>query len=303
MSRLRLKLDLTSILILLTFGVLLPVLLSAAVGIVALVVTGTTSGIVIGVLVICFTAAAAGSAVAAAVLTARKARLARLQSDFIANVTHELKTPLSSIRLHAQTLQSGLLADDARQTAACLDTIRRETEWLDTMLDKVLTWRAAAGDMWPMTWRIQPLSAAVRAAIARFRTLIPDGEVDLVFTDRGRNAVRHDPDALEAVVLNLLTNADNKNTGPDKRIEVTIRDEGEMAVITVCDNGPGFPRGAEKRIFQPFYRATDDGGGVGLGLAIARHVVDRHGGTIRAANEEAGGARFTIELPTVRSAS
>ena len=93
-----------------------------------------------------FTAAAIGGAIILYVLLGRRARLVRLQSDLLANVTHELRTPLAAIRMHAQTLQSGLLEADPARAADCLETIVRETEWLDAMIERVLSWRAAAKD-------------------------------------------------------------------------------------------------------------------------------------------------------------
>lgn len=303
MGRWRLKLDLTSVIVLIAVGVLLPVLLSTAAGITALFVVDSPGGIITGVMVICFTVAAGGSALVAVVLTARKARLARLQADFIANITHELRTPLSSIRLHTQTLQSGLLVDDPESAKECLSSIARETEWLDVMMDKVLTWRAAAGDMLPLEWVEQPVEPAVSAALERFRSMVPPDGMDLAFENASRQSVRHDPGALNAVILNLLTNAYN-NMGEVKIIRVAIRDEGHEVVITVRDNGVGILPADAERIFQPFYRVKllggGDSGGVGLGLAVVRYVINRHGGVIRASSAEPEGSVFTIRLPAVR---
>lgn len=300
MKRLRLNLSLTSVIVLIAVGVLVPVMLATGVGIVALVLARDAGGIVTGVLVICFAAAAAGSALIATVLTARKARLARLQADFLATVTHELRTPLSAIRLYAQTLQSGVLNGDSAQAAACVATILRETEWLDVLLDKVLTWRASARDMLPLTMGTGAVTPAVDRAVTRFRSMVEAGDMVLTVSLESRLPVRHDPKAVEAVVLNLLTNA-YKYTGAGKRIDVRTSDEPAGAVIEVRDNGVGLAPADTARIFRPFYRVTQqDGeapGGIGLGLTIARHVVLKHGGTIRVDSRPGEGAAFTIRLP------
>ncbi len=306
MQPLRLNLDFKAVILWLTVGVLMPVMLSTAAGIVAIVFADDAGGIVTGVLIICFTAAAAGSALVAVVIMARKARLARLQSDFIANVTHEFRTPLSNIRLHTQTLQSGIVAGNNELTAECLSTILRETEWLDTMLDKVLTWRASAGDMLPLEPVIQPVSQAVNEAVERFQSMVPAGEVTLSVIGCSRLDVRHDIKALNSVLLNLLTNA-YKNTGNNKRIEISLRDDQDVVVIAVRDNGLGLSHVNTESIFEPFHRnphpAGSDSSGVGLGLAIARYIVHRHGGAIQAANAKTQGAIFTIRLPACKGTS
>ena len=301
MKRYQLNLNLTGVIVLVAVGVLLPVRLSTAVGIVALVISRDTGGIISDVLVISFTMAAAGSALIAVVLTSKKARLARRQADFLANVSHEFRTPLSAIRLYTQTLQSGQLADDPQKSAKCLATILRETEWLDVMIDRVLTWRAASRDMMPLNMEMQPISQAVTNALERFRGMVEPGELDLSVSIDSRLRVRHDPDALNSVVLNLLTNA-YKYTGKDKRISVTTCDEDQQALIEVCDNGIGLTPYEIKHVFQAFYRAErQDGGspsGAGLGLAIARHLVNLHGGTITADSRQEQGSTFTIRLPS-----
>ena len=305
MNRLHLNLDLTSVIVMIAVGVLLPVLLSTAVGIVALVLARDAGGIVTGVLVISFAVAALGSALVTVVLTGKKARLARRQADFVANVSHELRTPLSAIRLYAQTLQSGKLAGEPDRTDACVATILRETAWLEGVIDQVLTWRASSRDMLPL--ELQPLSvaAALRDAVARFETMIEPGRVALTCTLETRLPVAHDARAMQAVVLNLLTNA-YKYTGEDKRIDLLARDEEHRVVIEVRDNGIGLSPAEMKRVFQPFYRTRrpeSGASGTGLGLAIARYLVTRQGGTLSVASERGRGSTFILSLPEAAGAS
>jgi signal transduction histidine kinase len=254
--------------------------------------------------VISFTAAAAGSALITVVLTGRKARLARRQADFVANVSHEFRTPLSAIKLYAQTLQSGKLAGDAEQTAQCLATILRETEWLDVMIDRVLTWRASSKDMLPLEQVTKPVTRAVLDAVERFRSMVGPDDIAFSTSIDSTLDVRHDANALTAVVLNLLTNA-YKYTGGDKRIELRIRDEAHSVLIELQDNGMGMTEAEQKRVFQPFYRAGRQGdaaSGVGLGLAIAHYIVRRHHGTIAVRSTEGEGSTFTIRLPSASEA-
>lgn len=301
MKRLHLNLDLTSIIVLIAVGVLLPVMLSTAAGIVALVIAEDAGDIVTGVLMISFTVTAAGCALITVVLTSRKARLARRQADFVANVSHEFRTPLSAIRLYTQTLQSGNLESDPGRTAECLATILRETEWLDAMVDRVLTWRASSRDMLPLNKVSRPVSSAVNDALARFRSMVDPETLTLDVSVQTHLPVLHDGSALGAAVLNLLTNA-YKYTDEPHRIELNARDDDGQVVIEVRDNGIGLAPAEAKRVFQPFYRARRADGsetsGAGLGLAITRHLVRRHDGTIDVSSEKDVGSTFTIRLPT-----
>jgi len=299
-KRFHLNLDLSSVIVVIAVGVLLPVLLSTAVGIVALVFARDAGGIVTGVLVICFAIAATGSALITVILASKKARLARLQSDFIASVSHEFRTPLSAIRLYAQTLQSGKLDNDPEQMGRCLATILRETEWLDVMVDRVLTWRASSKDILELSPEPAPVAQAVNGAVERFQSMVDPGGMALDVTIDSHRPVRHDARALNAVVLNLLTNA-YKYTGEDKRIHVRVRDADEDVVIAVEDNGMGLTEAEMKHVFQPFYRAHgpdgEERGGVGLGLAIAQYLVDRQKGQMSVDSVKGGGTTFVIRFP------
>ena len=170
------------------------------------------------------------------------------------------------------------------------------------MIDRVLTWRASSRDMLPLRMQTRPVTQAVDEAVRRFTEMIGPEEVDFSSTTDSRLKVRHDAKALNAVVLNLLINA-YKYTGANKRIELSVRDEGNQVLIAVRDNGRGMGRAELKRVFQPFYRAepTDGGqtGGVGLGLPIARYLIGRHEGGIDVQSEKGRGATFTISLPAV----
>ena len=305
MKRVPLNLDLTSVILVIAAGVLLPVLLSTATGIVALVIARDAGGIVTGVLVISFAVTALGSALVTVVLAGRKARLARLQADFVAGISHEFRTPLSAIRLYAQTLQSGRLSNDAEATERCLSTILRETQWLDVVVEQILTWRAAARDLVPLEMDVRSTTPALRGAAQRFSSMVEPGEVDLACSLESKGLVRHDPQALEGVILNLLTNA-YKYTGSEKRIRLSSRDENSQVLIEVEDNGAGLSPAETRHIFRAFYRARhpeqDRPAGTGLGLAVARYLVNQQGGTISVSSEKGRGATFFLRFPRATAA-
>ena len=299
-KRLRRNLRLTSAIVLLAVGVLLPVLLSTLVGIITLVSGDISYNLILGILTIAFTSAAIGSAIMVTVLLSRRARTARLQSDFLANITHELRTPLSSIRMYAQTLQSGVLEQDPARMATSIDTIIRETEWLETLIDRVLTWRTAAKDQIELDMVVEPIGPAVADAGQRFVRMLPPGEVDFVQQIESQALVRHDSRAIGSIVLNLLSNA-YKYTEEDKRIRLELEDGQDEVIIRVEDNGPGIPKREHGRMFDPFYRVEAPGrsstSGAGLGLAIVRHMVREHEGAVSVESEADKGATFLIHLP------
>lgn len=298
-DRIRRSLSLVPPIVTLSVGVVLPILLSTAAGIFAIVAGESSLTLILGILVVCFTAAAIGGAAILYVLLGRRARLVRLQSDLLANVTHELRTPLAGIRVHAQTLQSGLLQSEPERAAESLRSIVRETEWLDAMVDRVLSWRAAARDRGLVHEVTGPVRPVVEEAVARFQRMVPPDEVRLRCSCESDGAVRHDPDSLGQALLNLLLNA-HKYSSPPRRIAVEISEEGPWVVIGVEDNGIGIPAREVRRIFEPFYRVGAAAGrvsGAGLGLAIVHHAVKAHGGTITVDSKEGSGSRFSVRLP------
>jgi signal transduction histidine kinase len=294
------NLSLTGVIVTLAVGVMLPVVLSTSVGIVSIALGEKTNNLVMGVLVICFAVASIGGAVTATVLLSRKARTARLQSDFLANVSHELRTPLSAIRMYAQMLQTGRLSDDPKKVEQSLGIIVRETEWLETMIDQVLTWRSAAKDRVVLELHLEPVAGAVNRALERFSLLTAPGEVALTADVSTTAPVAHDANGVVTVMVNLLINA-YKYTGEDKKIGVRAVDLDDEVVLEVEDNGIGIASKDRRRIFEPFYRTDDKlrakSSGAGLGLAISKALVIAHGGTIEAHPGEGGGTRMTVRLP------
>ena len=300
------SMSLTGAIVALAVGVIFPVLSSTSLGIVLLAIGESSKETVFGVLVLSFAAAAFGSAIVVTVLLGRRARLARLQTDFTANITHELRTPLAAIRMYTQTLQLGRLDGNAPKTAESLETILRETEWLETMIDRVLSWRTASEDRDALEMRRAPLSESVRGAISRFERMVSPGEVALDVDLCSVTPVDHDENGIASVTLNLLINA-YKYTGTKKEIRVSVLDTGEFVELAVADNGIGIPKNEVGRIFEPFYRIETrlrgKSCGAGLGLAIVRHLALAHHGEVYVESEEGVGSRFSVRLPAAKGES
>lgn len=296
------EMSLTGIIIALSVGVLLPVLLSTALGIVTLAMGEDSNPIVTGVLIVSFAAAALGSIVTVTVLLSKRARTARMQADLLANVSHDLRTPLSSIRMYAQTILGGQLKDDPDRMQQSLDTIIRETKWLDSMVDRLLTWRAAAKDRIDLQMELRPLRGSVETALHRFQSMLPEGEVELSLDIASQTLVRHDSQAIGSILLNLLINAFKYST-PPKKISVSVKDHARQVAISVADNGIGIPSKEMRQIFEPFYRLdsklTSKSSGAGLGLAIVAHLVKAHKGEVLVESKEGQGSTFTVLLPCI----
>jgi len=233
----------------------------------------------------------------------REARLARLQTDFVNKVSHDLRTPLTSIRMFVETLQMGRLPDPARQAEA-LAIIADETARLSQLISRLLDW--ARMESGRRRYVLEPADVAdvVDEALDAFEPQLLNHPADVRReVARGLPRVRADRKALVDALLNLLQNA-YKYTGPEKRIAVSARAEGPTVLVTVSDNGPGIPATDHKRIFDKFYRAKDPLDrtieGSGLGLSMVKHIVQAHGGRITVASQPGAGAAFTIALPAAQ---
>ncbi|MBI5014569.1 MAG: HAMP domain-containing histidine kinase [Deltaproteobacteria bacterium] len=300
------SLSLTGAIVALSTGVLVPVLLSTSVGIVTLVLGESSESILIGVLTVSFAAAALGGVAVVTWLLSRRARIARLQADLLANVSHDLRTPVTSIRMYAQTLLMGRLSQDPVRTQESLETIVRQTEWLEAMIDRVLTWRAAVRDRDALDPKVEPVGEAVEQAVARFGRMIPPDEARVTLHVETAVPVRHDRDAVGSIVLNLLLNAYKYSHAPREiRVEVLDQERLGRVLIAVEDNGVGIPRNELSRVFDPFYRLVPRregaASGAGLGLAIVRYFARAQGGDVYVESEEGRGSRFVITLPVARA--
>ncbi len=296
------NLRLTKPIVLLSSGVLFPVLLSTTVGILSIVFGERSLDFILGVLAVSLTSAAIGFGVVVTVLLGRRARAARYQADLLGNVSHELKTPLAAIRLYGQTLQSGVLDDQPDRVRQCADSIVRETEWLSVLIERLLSWRSAARDRENLQFIDAPLGPVLTEVADRFARMVSPDAVAFTVNLEATQAVHHDPSAIASVVLNLLTNA-WKYTGERKAIQLTSRDAPGQVIILVQDNGIGIPTKELSRIFEAFHRvqstALQSSAGTGLGLAIANHMIDAHGGTISVSSKEGLGSLFSVTLPAL----
>jgi two-component system phosphate regulon sensor histidine kinase PhoR len=239
----------------------------------------------------------------------REIKLSRLQTDFVSSVSHDLRTPLTSIRLFVETLQSGRLQDPAK-VGECLDLLALETERLNRMIERVLDWaRMEAGRRIYQFEAVPPHQIATDAlrALRSQRLLAAEPDPIEVYVPPDLPDVRVDQDAIVEAMLNLLQNA-VKHTSPPRRIVLRGLALGRWVALSVEDNGPGIAKRDRRRIFEKFYQvdtrlSSPTQGkverGSGLGLSIVRSVARAHGGRVELQSEVGRGSRFTLWLPTV----
>ncbi len=280
--------------------VFVPAALMLAVGVLILVFGAAPRDYVFGVLILALVATTVGGTAATLMVVQREARVARLQTDFVNKVSHDLRTPLTSIRMFVETLQLGRLQDPERQREA-LEIISEETGRLSGLINRLLDWARMESGRRTYQFTPQRVAPIVDAALQAFepQRLSHPAEVRRVI-EPGLPPVMADREALSGALLDLLNNA-HKYTGPEKVITVGAARSGPTVLITVSDNGPGIALPDQKRIFDKFYRARDPLErtieGSGLGLAMVKHIVVAHGGRISVASEVGHGATFTVALP------
>jgi signal transduction histidine kinase len=234
----------------------------------------------------------------AASLNAMLARLERSYQDqrrFVADASHELRTPVAIVRGNVELLSRGSLCEaDAHES---LNMIEDEALRMTRLLDELLSLARLEG----ASRHFQPLEARTLldeiAAAARAlgdRKVGVDGPSGLWISG--------DPDLLKQALLNIARNS-IAHTEPGGHLTMVCSAVGNRVMLSVTDDGPGIPPDDLERIFDRFFRTggprPEDSGGAGLGLAITSRLVDLHDGEIRAENVEPTGARFTIELPRI----
>lgn len=234
----------------------------------------------------------------------REGRLASLRSQFVSSVSHELKTPISTIRACAELMDMGRVEGE-RATSEYLKTIIGESERLSRLVDGVLDFSRI--EQGKRTYRFRPvaLDEIVRSAVQALAYPLAQGGFELRLAADCVPPVKGDRAALEQVIINLLTNA-MKYSGDRREIDVSVKPQGEQAVIRVQDHGVGIAPEEQRRIFERFYRAPgQDGGnvpGAGLGLTLVDHVVKAHGGQVTVESQPGEGSVFSIVLPVAEGA-
>ncbi len=229
-------------------------------------------------------------------------QLAARKTDFVSNVSHELKTPLTSIRMFSELLE-GSESYDSEQTRKYSGVISKESARLTRLINRLLDFSQLDRGEMKLREDTVDLGELVQETVDNYRPQIEaEGlELELSIGPALPVYIKGDEDALSQVLVNLFSNAE-KYAASGAKIEVDLENAGDDSVqVSVRDRGPGISKHHQRRIFEKFYRADESISsgieGSGIGLALCRQIIDKHGGEIRYSKREGGGSTFSIELP------
>jgi two-component system phosphate regulon sensor histidine kinase PhoR len=235
----------------------------------------------------------------------RERRMSAIKSDFVANVSHELKTPLALVRMFGEMLQSGRVTTDEKRQEY-LEVIVRESERLSALIENVLDFAKVERGGKAYELAEGSVAQAVTDAVHmyRYRAEREGVEIELRCADDLPPA-RIDERAIGLALINLVDNALKYGKGT-KTVTVQVQMRGRDVAVSVSDQGPGVPPEERQKIFERFVRgeATRRQSGVrgsGIGLALVKHVAESHGGRAWVEAEPSGGARFLFTVPALRN--
>ena len=226
-------------------------------------------------------------------------KLEETRREFIANVSHELKTPLTNIKGYAETLLGGAL-NDSSVASQFVKKIEKNAVELQNLVEDIMELSRIESGNLEMKTSIVDLSEAVKSMYDDFCDLLKTKKLTFKNLIEETFFLKVAPKALKQILSNLLDNA-VKYTPRDGIISISAEKENNFCYVFVTDTGNGIPEKDLNRIFERFYQVDKPSakklGGTGLGLAIVKHLVQAHGGMVNVKNNPSGGAQFSFTLP------
>jgi two-component system sensor histidine kinase SenX3 len=225
-------------------------------------------------------------------------RVEAVRRDFVANVSHELKTPVGALSLLAETIQDA--ADDPEAVTRFAGRMQHEAARLNYLVQDLITLSRIQGADEVPTPSPVPVDDAIHEAVDRCNTKAASKDITLVAGGTEGLSIWGDEELLVTALRNLIDNA-VAYSPEHTRVVVSVRPAGDSVEVSVSDQGIGIPDGALERIFERFFRVdaarSRATGGTGLGLAIVKHVAVAHGGEVTVWSKEGSGSTFTLRLP------
>ena len=229
-----------------------------------------------------------------------ESEVSRMKSEFVSNVSHELKTPLALIRMFGETLDAGIVTDEKKRREF-YSIIRKESERLSHLINNVLDFSRMDTGAKEYYFEESDLVIVVKSSLEAYKFHVRENgfEIESELPDEAV-MIEMDKDAISQALLNLLSNA-VKYSDERKYIKVEVVRNSSTALISVVDHGVGIAKEELKKIFEKFYRVPAPRGeekrGSGLGLTLVKHIVEAHGGTIEVESEVGEGSKFTLRIP------
>jgi two-component system sensor histidine kinase SenX3 len=232
-------------------------------------------------------------------------RVEAIRRDFVANVSHELKTPVGAMSLLAETIEGA--ADDPEAVRRFAGRMQTEAVRLTNLVHDLITLARVQNDEPLPELRPVALDDVGAEALDRCRLKASSREIDLATGGQPGLKVRGDEELLTTALRNLIDNAVAYSPEGTRVVVATRQSDDDHVEISVTDQGIGIPEADLERIFERFYRVdparSRQTGGTGLGLAIVKHVATKHGGEVKVWSKEGSGSTFTLRLPLLRSSS
>jgi len=232
----------------------------------------------------------------------KQKKLSDIKNDFINNMTHEFKTPISTIQLACEVINDASVEKTPASMSNYIKMIKDENKRLSVLVENVL--QTAILDRGEFKLRISDVDVhnVIEQAISNVRLMVEKKEGEIITSLNAKTFVlKADRVHLVNIVYNLIDNA-LKYSGEKPEIRIETKNEGGKILVSVSDNGIGISRENQKKVFEKFYRVSTGNihtvKGFGLGLSYVKAVVEKHGGTISVESELNKGATFTITLPT-----
>lgn len=225
-------------------------------------------------------------------------KLEKVRKDFVANVSHELKTPVTSIKGFTETLLDGALHDE-KALESFLNIILKESNRLQSLVYDLLELSKIEQEDLKLNINQVEMNKMIHDIVDSLKKRAEDKQIDIQIFEEQPLTVEGDSLRLQQIFINLLSNA-IAYTLPSGKVEVHIQDDDEFVVISIADTGIGIEKEEIPRIFERFYRVdrarSRNSGGTGLGLAIVKHSVEAHHGEIHVESEVGKGSRFIVKL-------
>jgi len=235
--------------------------------------------------------------------TAKELELAKLKSEFVSTVSHDFKTPLTSIRYLAELLKRGRVKEEVKKKLY-YETITDESERLSRLIENILDFSKIEAEMKEYRIEETDISKLARDVASRFQRQIA-GKKFLLKTEIPRRMPRvlADKEAISRALFNVLDNA-LKYRGQSQRAYLRAWSDEQSVFLEVEDEGIGISKEEKEKVFEKFYRSDEahriNIKGSGIGLTVVTHIIEAHGGKVKLRSEEGKGTKVTLDLPLKR---